>query len=316
MELLDLPLEVLAFIVALVSYGMPCEYAPFSFRVLADCNSLRSLSQLRMSCKKLREACDVALGGVSSKVVGSDRWKFPMTLQSVVSLDCIVELTADLKYPQQRATIFELLSVLPCLKKLQVQGYRMHEKGEAYHLLNPFPSRHTLQVLKFTTVFEREQVDKFLSPEYEWECLMHVHLVGSEFPSSIPKQVQKTLRSFIVEDPSVLRADAGLLRDLSRAPNLHNLRWDYIMCKNLDNMHGERSFKDLSILSLVPTITPDVTYFASLKENMRENLFPKLKELRTTCASTASLKWFQSVLEACQATLEVLKLELWFLVSD
>ena len=312
MNLLDLPLLLLACIVALTSKGEPCEYGLFSFQIIGYSEPIKLLYPLVTCCRQLRNACRLALGGVEDTVVADDvvipflRRPDRIFLHSILSLPCLAELSFFRSGISKGAAI-QLVQQTTNLKKLEICKVREIDWLE----ITQFPSHRTLKTLALELLSE-EETNHILS--FPYKSLTDVHLLCSDYVPVIPLHVVRTPRTFTIPSPSGNdnRRKRDLTLSLTSATFLTHFHVDCDISETPRELPNRNSFRNLKTLLFHDCRDPDLYDFELFAEAGREGRFPVLQELHISCSDSESLypiAWVGSVSKACRQTLRVLKTE-------
>ena len=231
-QLLDLPIPLLARIAALVSKGNRCVYGVFPFQVIASCSELKALMPLQKCCRKLHEASQLALGGLN---LAPMQWSHSIRgLESVARLALSLPCLAELRMLPTPGPIPELLEQVKDLKCLEIMERPVGCRG-SWGVIEHFPSVHSLRELIVGKPFTKENVANLLS--FRYECLTTLHFVDNDSVPPIPQRILNRLETFIIEEGA---SDAGneneILLNLTNAPLLSNLRVPNGICDSLSKL--------------------------------------------------------------------------------
>lgn len=202
---------MLSRIAALVSKGDPCTYNHFDFQVHADLSALRLLNPMNKTCRKLREASCIAIGGLSyqdirpaistadaaESPVGTSEpayHKHLISIESVLALPWLAELTIDLNHVERpdKEIVFELVQKTSRLMRLDISGE--NKEDPSFAKITRIASTSTLQVLRLSKFKDEDEVERILS--FQYKSLTRLHL-PPELKRLVPEHIPETLVSCI-----------------------------------------------------------------------------------------------------------------------
>ena len=224
-ELLDLPLPLLARIVALVSRGRKCFYPIFPFQIKAESGPLEELAPVRQTCRLLRKACFLAFGGVSSSIMTRDDSSSSLRAKGIaisvsltLSLPCLTELSVAC-HPWCEGVFVEVVQQAKNLKALECDT--LDHMGASWCDIQRLPSEHTLKLLKFGYLDEKQYSHLF---SFSFELLKSLNFYSIDFVPAIPWRILCTVEKVSAQESARYpNSDERLLSDLARAPSLWHL---------------------------------------------------------------------------------------------
>ena len=316
-KLLDLPLLILAHIVALVSNGKSCKYPSLPFQVNCEPENWEILDEPRAVCRKFRQACGLAIGGLkysAAEGVGLDDEGDPCLLLAILYEDMMIPPISSLRtLPHLNqlvldrmcsGTIGTVLQAVPGLKCIIIRpGCHPDKLGS----LKQFPSSTCLEEFVLLTL-QAEQVNHLLS--FPFDNLSFLELVGTQGRPVIPKNVLRKLTDFLWDGSSLVISVQSLFVNLKRAPSLQYLR--LIDCY-LDDAEVPWARGALPALkTIVVSSTSPLDTSRDIELAMTRDRLPALRELdfRASTSRSWSFTDIRPMLGSCASSLKILRLKL------
>ena len=303
-KLTDLPLHILAQIVALTTKAIPCPHARFKFQVLCSSESeWQRLTPLIATCRTLRQACLLAVGGLQQFTCTPKRDQtqqldrgFVIPRNAALSLPCLSLLTLH------RVGCWEpqisLLEQVPTLNVLVVEGNSEEEDIP----ITKFPSSTRLRILHLLRM-NRRTVERFLSFRYNTLGLLRVDTRNP--PSGrIPSGIKKTVEIF-----SYTAAPSSMTwTDIASAPKLTKLR---MTPEELHCFHASEQrlrFQQVRSLRLEPSKLGLLSW-SSIKGALKGSLFPNLQRMEIYLRTNRGFYIVQPVLGTQRGEIELLRVK-------